>query len=163
MLQSEKSNGKPCPILVPTDFSANSVPALVWAADAAHHLKAPLVVLHVVHDPASAPGYYHKGGKKGLRRMEETAAEMMEKFLERLRGKHPGHQALQDAESKLVIGLPVTRILEVAEQLDAQLMVVGSHGRTGLPHLLLGSKAERLARLSPIPVTVVKAEKPNQG
>ena len=53
----------------------------------------------------------------------------------------------------------MTRILEVAEKLEAIMIVVGSQGRTGLPHLLLGSKAERVAQLSPIPVTIVKSRK----
>ena len=78
-------------------------------------------------------------------------------FLARLREEHPDLEALREATTKLVVGLPVTRILEVAEKSDAQLMVVGSQGLTGLPRLLLGSKAERLAQLSPIPVTIVKA------
>ncbi len=58
-----------------------------------------------------------------------------------------------------MVGLPITRILEVAEEIGAQLIVMGSHGRTGLPHLLLGSKAEKVAQLSPIPVTIVKNSK----
>ena len=41
-------------------------------------------------------------------------------------------------------------------------IVIGSQGRTGLPHFLLGSKAERVVRLSPIPVTIVKAERPGK-
>ena len=55
-------------------------------------------------------------------------------------------------------GIPGSRILEAAESADASLIVMGSRGRTGLPHLLLGSKAERVVQLSPIPVTIVKAE-----
>ncbi len=153
--KKKKEDGGTPPILVAVDFSPHSEAALLWAAAAAHCFEAPLVVLHVVHDPGSTPGYYQTK-KKGLRRMEEAAEEMMEEFLERLRGAHPDLQALQRAEPKRVIGLPISRILEVAEKVDAQLLVVGSQGRTGLPHLLLGSKAERLARLSPIPITIVK-------
>jgi len=44
----------------------------------------------------------------------------------------------------------------VADKIDASMIVMGSQGRTGLPHLLLGSKAERIAQLSPVPVTIVK-------
>ncbi len=153
--KQKKGDGSPRPILVAVDFSPHAEAALEWAADAARSLEAPLLVLHVVHDPGSTPGYY-RTKKKGLRRMEEAAGEMLEEFLERVRGAHPDLEVLRDAESKLVIGLPISRILEVAEKVDAQLLVVGSQGRTGLPHLLLGSKAQRLAQLSPIPITIVK-------
>ena len=53
-------------------------------------------------------------------------------------------------------GLPPGRIVEVARELGADLVVVGSRGRTGLPHILLGSVAERVVQTAPVPVTVVK-------
>jgi universal stress protein A len=114
------------------------------------------VVLHVVHDPSSAPGYYEREKKrdKHLIRVEEAAAEMMEEFLGKMTKKHP--KLLAKLTQRLVVGLPVTRILEVAKDVDAQLIVMASRGRTGIPHLLLGSKAEKVAQLSPIPVTIVK-------
>ena len=56
-----------------------------------------------------------------------------------------------------MVGTPVTRILEVAKKKQASMIIIGSHGRTGLSHLLVGSKAERVVQLSPIPVTVVKS------
>lgn len=144
------------PILAAVDFSPFSERALLWAAHAACSFRAPLVVLHVVHDPSSAPGYYRQERKRGkhLMRIEEAATDAMEEFLEHMAEKHP--TLLSDLTHRLVVGLPVTRILEVAEDVDAQLIVMGSHGRTGLPHLLLGSKAEKVAQLSPIPVTIVK-------
>jgi nucleotide-binding universal stress UspA family protein len=144
-------------ILVAVDFSPSSEQALIWAARAARRFGAPLVVLHVVHDPSSAPGYdqHERKREKHLIRLEEAAAEMMEQFLERMTQKHP--KLLAKFSHRLVVGLPITRILEVAEDVDAQMIVMGSRGRTGLPHLLLGSKAERVVQLSPIPVTIVKA------
>ena len=145
------------PILVAVDFSEFSEQALLWAARAARSFGAPLVVLYVVHDPSSAPGYdkLERPGKKHLRRSEEAASEMMEDFLDQMTKKH--RKLLDKMSRRLVVGLPITRILEVADDVDAQLIVMGSHGRTGLPHLLLGSKAERVAQLSPIPVTIVKS------
>ena len=146
-------------ILVPIDFSDHSAAALVWAAEAARRFEADLKVLHVVHDPESAPGYYAQTKrKKHLNRLEEAAEEMMEEFLESVRKEHPELAELQDVDEVLVIGIPVSRILEMAEKTDAMMIVMGSLGRTGLGHLLLGSKAERIAQLSPIPVTVVKAK-----
>ena len=147
------------PILAAVDFSPYSETALLWAGRAAKRFEVPLTVLHVVHDPSSAPGYYQheKKRKKHLRRIEEAAGEMMEEFLERMSKRHP--KLLGNLDARLVVGLPITRILEVAKEVDAQLIVMGSRGRTGLPHLLLGSKAEKVAQLSPIPVTIVKDAK----
>lgn len=149
-------NDKPQPILAAIDFSPCSEHALLWAARMAKQLKAPLVVLHVVHDPESAPGYYQrsKKRKKYLRRIEEAAGEMMSEFLNNLSRQHP--KLLANVEKRLVIGLPVTRILEIADRVDAQLVVAGSHGRTGFDKLMLGSKAQKLVQISPIPVTIVK-------
>lgn len=151
---------QPGPILVPVDFSPHSEAALVWAAHLSELLARDLLVLHVAHDPESAPGYYVRSKrKKHLRRIEEAAEEMMEDFLEQVARKNPDRTRLKKPDSMLVHGLPVTRILEVIDKLDASMVVMGSQGRTGLPHLLLGSKSERVAQLSPVPVTIVKERK----
>lgn len=144
-------------ILVPIDFSPHSEAVLSWAVKLARGLGEPLHVLHVVHDPASKPGYYAgAGGDEPIERIEEAAARMMDEFLDRMRATHPEIAAFEALESSLVIGLPVTRILETAGRLGATMIVMGSQGRTGLSHLLLGSKAEKVVQLSPIPVTIVK-------
>ncbi len=145
------------PILVPVDFSPASRAALIWGARAAHRFEAPLEVLHVVHDPAWAPGYYQKEAGE-VRRMEEAAGEMMDAFVEETIEHFPDLEALARARRTLVVGLPVHRILEVAASHGARWIVMGSQGRSGLPKLLLGSKAQRVVQLAPLPVTIVKAE-----
>ena len=153
------AKAKDQPILVPVDFSAHSAVALERGADLAEALKVPLLVLHVVHDLGEAPGYYSvKGRGKQLRRMEDVASDMLDEFIHAARKKHPKHPALENAETALVVGLPVNRILEVAKKSDASMIVMGSQGRTGLAHALLGSKAEQVVHLSPIPVTIVKVD-----
>lgn len=148
------------PILVPVDFSVYSEAALLCAAELAEMIGAPLTVLHVVHDPGEAPGYYAvKGRKKQLRRMEDVAADMLEEFMSQVRKAHPERHILAHAETLLVVGLPVNRILETAEKISARMIVMGSQGRTGLKHIMLGSKAEQVVNLAPIPVTIVKAKK----
>jgi nucleotide-binding universal stress UspA family protein len=148
------------PILVPVDFSTHSEAALLCAAELAELIGAPLAVLHVVHDLGEAPGYYAvKGRKKQLRRMEDVAADMLDEFMLGVRKAHPGHKALESARTLLVVGLPVNRILETADNLNARMIVMGSQGRTGLKHIMLGSKAEQVVNLSPVPVTIVKAGK----
>lgn len=147
------------PILVPVDFSGYSKMALEFAAELADTLKSPLTVLHVVHDLGQAPGYYSvKGRKKQLRRMEDVATEMLEEYMLDMRKEFPNRAALKEAETLLVTGLPVNRILEMAKKTNARMIVMGSQGRTGLSHVLLGSKAEQVVHLSPIPVMIVKAE-----
>ena len=83
---------------------------------------------------------------------------MMEEFLSQARRQSPKLSALESAESVLVVGLPVNRILEVAKKREPDLIVMGSHGRTGLKGILLGSKALKVAQLSPVSVTIVKNE-----
>jgi len=146
-------------LVVAVDFTSFSEKALVFASELAEKLEAQLLGLHVIHDPAEAPGFYAQKGKekKFLQSMEEAAEEMMEEFLAKMRNDHPDQLPIKEAVPLLVVGTPVTRILEIAEKKQASMIIIGSHGRTGLSHLLVGSKAERVVQLSPIPVTVVKS------
>ena len=151
------AKGKNKPILVPVDFSSHSESALLCAAELAETLGNKLVILHVVHDPGEAPGYYSvKGRHKQLRRMEDVAAEMLDEFFLKMQKTHPGLHVLKQATTMLVVGLPVNRILESAEKIHARMIVMGSQGRTGLSRALLGSKAEQVVRLAPVPVMIVK-------
>ena len=147
-------------ILVPVDFSPNSEQALLFAAEMAACMKAGLTVLHVVHDPGDAPGYYARKDEGPISRLEDVASEMLSEFLSRMAAEHPEHKIIRRARTELISGLPVTRILEVVEKLKPNMVVMGSRGRTGISHLLLGSKAEQVVRLCPVPVTIVKLPKP---
>ena len=150
-------------LLVAVDFSPYSEQALCFAGQLAEKLKAQLLVLHVIHDPAEAPGFYAQKGKKKkfLKSMEEAAEEMMEEFLFKMRQTYPDQVPIKKAKPLLVVGTPVTRIVEVAEKKQVDMIIIGSHGRTGLAHLLIGSKVQRVVQLSPIPVTVVKTPPSN--
>jgi nucleotide-binding universal stress UspA family protein len=150
-----KSGGKT--ILVPVDFSDHSEVALLQASEFAQMMPTSLMVLHVVHDPGEMPGYYAKLIKKKRSiRMQDIAAEAFQEFMTNVIEAHPERTALRDAELLMVIGLPVTRILEVVEQLNPIMVVMGSQGRTGLQHLVIGSKAAQIVQLCPVPVTIVK-------
>ena len=144
-------------ILVPVDFSDHSRAALLWACQQARDLDCQVVVLHVVHDPAEAPGYYRKNKADAQRPMEEVAEKMMQRFL-KAAGKRLADKKhfKKSVSSELVVGVPVPRILEVAKKIGATHIVMGSQGRTGLKRLLLGSKAEQVVRMAKIPVTIVK-------
>jgi nucleotide-binding universal stress UspA family protein len=146
-------------ILVGVDFTKFSEEALVYASELAECTKSQLLVLHVIHDPAEAPGFYAQKGKKKkyLTTMEDTANEMMEEFLKKMHKNYPNLKSLKNISSLLVVGIPVARIIEIAKKKQVRMIVVGGRGRTGLSHFLVGSKAERVVQLSPIPVTVVKS------
>jgi len=144
------------PVLAAVDFSEDSREAVLWASSEAARLGARLVILHVVHDPASSPGFYQRVDSDWLQPMADVATEMMDAFLTEMRAEHPSLSALAGAEARLVTGIPAGRIVEVAKAIDACLVVVGSRGRTGLPHILIGSVAERVVQLAPMPVVVVK-------
>ncbi len=155
---ADKKNGNP--ILVPVDFSSHSELALLKGCELAECMKLPVIVLHVVHDPADMPGYYmNLTEKKHLVRMEDAASEMFEGFINATMKRHPKVKTLKKIETMLVVGLPVTRILQVVEKTGASMVVMGSQGRTGLKHMMLGSKAEQIIRLCPVPVTIVKSGK----
>jgi nucleotide-binding universal stress UspA family protein len=148
-------------LLVPVDFSSFSEEALVFASGLAKCLAARLLVLHVIHDPEEAPGFYalQRKKKKYLQTMEEVAEEMMQEFLKKMRQAYPDETPIKKATPLLVVGRPVERIVEVAEKKQASMIIIGSQGRTGLSGLLLGSKAGQVVQLSTIPVTVVKTSK----
>ncbi len=152
-------NYKKKPILVPVDFSPHSEAALLKACELAKCPKLPIVVLHVVHDPGDMPSYFSKIAKrKQLGRVEDVAAEIFAEFIRSIKKKHPDNKVLKKIDTMMVRGLPVTRIIQVADKINASMVVMGSLGRTGLDHVLLGSKAEQVVRLCKVPVTIVKSD-----
>ncbi|MET0088056.1 MAG: universal stress protein [Sedimenticola sp.] len=152
------SNKEKQPILVPVDFSPCSEAALLKSCELSDCLKQPVIALHVVHDPADMPGYYSKlAKKKNLLSIEDKAKELLDDFLGDVIKRHPQASQLKKIEPMLVTGLPGTKILQVAEAESASMIVMGGKGRTGWKRMLLGSTVDEVARLSPIPLTIVKA------
>lgn len=153
-----KSNKRP--ILVPVDFSEHSEAAVLKACEFAECSKQPIVVLHVVHDPGDMPSYYSRiAKKKQLVRVEDIAEEMFMEFIAAIKKKNPDNKSLKKITTLMVKGIPVTRILQVIEKVNASMVVMGSLGRTGLKHVFVGSKAEQIVRQSPVTVTIVKTKK----
>ena len=92
--------------------------------------------------------------------MADAAQRMLSDFLGQMRSAHPGLKSLAAATTKLAKGLPAQTIVNEAEALGASLIAIGSRGKSSFAKLLYGSNAEKVTRLSPIPVTVVKAPSP---
>ena len=128
-------------ILVPTDFSSMSLDALEFAEELARVLEATLVLVHVAHVPVA--------GSKAGERARAAAAENLEKVVREL-----AHQGLR-VEMRLREGAPDEEITSVAATERGDLIVMGTHGRTGVSHALLGSIAERVVRTAPCPVLTV--------
>src|SRR5262245_46234141 len=140
-------------ILVPTDFGECSAPAVRLAAELADKFGAELVLLHVVQDlalampdavmPTPVPG-------PDLNQLTNAAKTGLSNVIQR--------EQLTRLKPRVEvrIGSPVPEIVAAATDLKADLLCVGTHGRTGLAHLILGSQAERIIREAPCPVLTVK-------
>jgi len=147
------------PVLVPVDFSACSRSALVCAARMVEGSRTPLLLLHVIHDPAGRPGLYRNRDRRhSARPIIDIAAEMVADMLDGVRNQEPGLPALENARTLLIRGLPGRRIVEVAERERAALIIMGTHGRDGFAHLLQGSVAEYVTKFASAPVMTVKDE-----
>jgi len=133
-------------ILHPTDFSEQSQSAFELASTLARDCRARLVVLHVIHLPVVV---YSE--ETLLSDFEEEHAWALEQF-RRLEADNEG----LGLESRLERGAVTPLILQAAEEINADLIVMGTHGRTGLSRLLLGSVAEQVMRGALCPVVTVK-------
>lgn len=144
------------PVLAAVDVSWHSRAALLWACEHAAIVDAPVTVLHVLHDPAEAPGKYSRNASDILSPMADTGERMLAEFMAEVQENHPNLARLAEARMKVMQGLPARTIVDAAVQLSAALIVMGSRGHTGAPRLIFGSTAQKVVQLSPIPVTVVK-------
>ena len=138
-------------ILVAIDFSDASAQALGYALKFAAQFDSQLLLLHVLHDPAEAPGFYSskKAGKKVLRNMEEAASGMMDEFV----GKYLKKWTKFDA--RIIPGLPAEEIVRLSEKEKVDMIVIGTRGHGGLKRLMLGSVTDRVIRACTCPVLAV--------
>jgi nucleotide-binding universal stress UspA family protein len=135
-------------ILVPTDFSDTSDEAIRHAVDLARSFGARLYLLHV-------PGRTGEDFEADfpLREFENTVRDRLNAFFTR------EEIAALQIEYALRIGAPAPEIVGYAGDRNIDLIVMGTHGRSGVAHLLMGSVAEHVVRLSPCPVMLVKEPK----
>ena len=143
-------------ILVPTDFSETADKALAYAKDLAPKLGASLHLVHVYRDPyavaACAPEVYATVPA-------EVRARALDEVRERLFERLDADEELRLRGSRgIVRGLVAPQIVDYAAMNDIDLIVMGTHGRRGVAHLLLGSVAEHVLRTAECPVLTVRAE-----
>lgn len=141
-------------ILVPLDFSPPSDYALRYATALAADFGASLHVLHVIEDRLMMgpwPVEVYLGEVPRLR--EGLIKEAESRTLDCLKAIE--NRGLQ-ATGEVLIGGPFQTIVDLANTSGVDLIVMGTHGRTGITHLLIGSVAERVIRHAPCPVLVVR-------
>ena len=138
-------------ILFPTDFSPASQTAFVLACALARDYQARLVVLHVMEPPRANFGE--------LGPVYPVPGEMRAE-LEAALGQLKPVGGPVSMERRVVEGAPVGTIVDVARQLPAELIVLGTHGRRGIGRVLMGSVAENVLRQAPCPVLAVRSPLP---
>jgi nucleotide-binding universal stress UspA family protein len=142
-------------ILVPTDFSDHASEALELAVDVAKRYEAIIHLLHVVQVPAyTLPDGVVVAGADVMLTLSEASAKGLAAAKAEAERLGAGRVTVQST-----IGVPFTDIIRVARDEKADLIVMGTHGRTGLAHALLGSVAEKLVRKAPCAVLTVRSPK----
>jgi len=135
-------------ILVPMDFSADAEQALDAAVELAKQFQARLTLMHVIQLPITTEvdlsGYYAD--------LEDGARQEMEAYQKRVAATGLAVDVFLDS------GAPFRQIVDAAKTRQVDLIVMGTHGRTGMQHLLIGSVAERVVRLAPCPVMVTRQD-----
>jgi len=142
-------------ILCPVDFSDASRSALQVASELARRFDGELTVFHAY----PLPGYtLPEGTVLPATGMLQELADQTDALLERWKA-----DALKDGAPRVTtdksVGEPAVEIVAAAEEGKYDAIVVGTHGRTGLAHVLLGSVAERVVRRAPMPVVTVRPGK----
>ncbi len=139
-------------ILVPVDFSEHADSVIDWAAHLAEEHQSKLVLLHAYHLPVEfqqVEGAYLPADFWNS--VKDEAKKQLAVYGDQLRERS------LEVDELIREGYPATVIEETAEELAADLIVIGSRGRSGLKHLLLGSIAERVVQKAPCPVLTVKS------
>ena len=142
-------------LLVPTDFSEDSEQAARYAVELAKRFQAEIHCVHVVDIPAdllSTSAYYMTGPSEAfLDQIREESKKNLEAFAEK------NLEGVQ-VRTAFLEGSPFVEIIRYARNQEIDLVVIATHGRTGLKHVLFGSVAEKVVRKAPCPVLVVKRE-----
>ena len=137
-------------ILVPVDFSASSLHALDHAVALAKRFDASIKLLHVL-DPMYAPGRFDAPRLRSLRADALRDAKLK---LAKLAKRHV--QAHVAVRHRVLDGIAYSVIIETAAKAKADMIVMGSEGRTGMRRFLVGSVAEKVIRHAPCPVLIVR-------
>lgn len=139
-------------ILFPTDFSHGARAAMDHAVSLARDYHAKLLLLYVIQDISIAEWYIPSSLSVTdlVEDMQKSAWKEMDKWAAEVSA------TVKEVEKMVVRGVPFVEIIRTAKEKQADLIVIGTHGRTGIDHMLFGSTAEKVVRKSPCPVLTVR-------
>lgn len=141
-------------VLLPTDFSNYSVAATKYACELATKFEAELHILHALeHHLSSTPNFAM--GLDLPRFISESAEAARNKLSDIVDAKWAAGRTVIHA---VIEGSPKMEIVRYARERDIDLIVLSTHGRTGLSHVVMGSVAENVVRTAPCPVLTVRPE-----
>ena len=149
----EGSPFKIASVLVPVDFSDCAKKALQYAIPFARQFGATIHLVHVV------PMNYFVGSEFGaidFPLMEADLKKSAEKQLGEFAAREIGPEV--PAETEVRAGQPVQELVAAARQHETDLIIISTHGRTGLRHVFMGSVAENVVRYAPCPVLIVREQ-----
>lgn len=139
-------------ILLAIDFSDYSEVACEYALSLAKAFDSSLHLVHVINEPVDLRGFYvpHISFDQLEKEIETGAVKMMESFCT------TNLSEFKNYTSSVVSGVPYEEIIRIATEKESSLIVIGTHGRTGLDHLIFGSTAERVVRGALCPVMTIR-------
>ncbi len=139
-------------ILVPIDFSEHSKNALKFAVSFAKHFKSELLLLYVV-EPTIYPADF-SFGQVAVPNIENELRERGRIELEQLAINHIGDEL--QSKTFVLTGKPFLEIINTALDMEVDLIIIATHGHTGVEHILFGGTAEKVVRKAPCPVLIVR-------
>jgi nucleotide-binding universal stress UspA family protein len=141
-------------ILVPTDFSAPSDAALDYARQLAEKVGASVHLLHIVEESfVTGPLASEMGVGESGRTIAALMKDAQTRLSHRVTADDRAHRRMT---SEVVGGSSASTIVDYAAENGFDLIVMGTHGRRGMAHLMMGSVAERVVRTAPCPVMTVR-------
>jgi nucleotide-binding universal stress UspA family protein len=145
-------------ILLPTDGSKCSAKAMAYALSFAKQYGGRVVALHVIDQrwEEQTRIVFAEVGQDLTQKIRNGYEEEARRILQEVTGA--AGKVGVSVETRVVTGIPSEDIVRVAQELPADLIIMGTHGRAGMSHLLLGSVAEKVVRRAPCPVLTVRKE-----
>jgi len=142
-------------ILFPTDFTEGALAALPYAIDLAKSFNAKLYLLHVIYDMSTSTGLHvpHASLDAMYEEMQKGAEKEIEKVGAEMR------EELKDVETQVLRGVPYEEIRKFAGEKGVDLIVMGTHGRSGFDRIIFGSTAEKVVRKAACSVLTVRSRK----
>jgi len=141
-------------ILFPVDFSSNSYQVADYVISFARKFDAHIYLIHVLECLVPLQGFYipHISVETLEEDLKKAADKKMEEFI---------HKKMQDSRaitSQVIIGIPHVEILKMAQEQGIDMIIMGTHGWTGLEHVIFGSVAGKVVRKAPCPVLTVRVK-----